>query len=115
MHSRKHLLRITLHLRGANGRVYVLNVRAGQSLMRAATANGVEEIAADCGGGLSCATCHVYVDEAWRLRLPPPGADEEAMLEMTAAERRPGSRLSCQIVLSAELDGLSVELPETQY
>jgi 2Fe-2S ferredoxin len=64
---------------------------------------------------MTCSTCHVYVDPAWAGRLPPPTADEAAMLEMTAAERRPTSRLSCQIVLDAALDGLTAELPPTQY
>jgi 2Fe-2S ferredoxin len=83
--------------------------------MRVATGAGIEAIAADCGGCLSCATCHVYVDEAWLARLPPMSDDESAMLEMTAAERRPHSRLSCEIVLDDSLDGLVVHLPETQY
>ena len=62
-------------------------MRSGQSLMRAATAHGVEEIAADCGVCLSCATCHVYVIEVWHARLPPPRPDETSMLEMTAADK----------------------------
>lgn len=92
-----------------------IDAPAGRSLMRAATDAGVEGIAADCGGVLSCATCHVYVDAAWSDRLAPPSADEEAMLELTSAERRPTSRLSCQIPLTATLDGLTVHLPPTQY
>jgi len=92
-----------------------LIVKDGRSLMRAAVDAGVDGIAADCGGCLSCATCHVYVADAWRGRLPPPSGDELSMLEMTAAERRPGSRLSCQITLNAALDGLVVTLPTTQY
>ncbi|MBK7278217.1 MAG: 2Fe-2S iron-sulfur cluster binding domain-containing protein [Betaproteobacteria bacterium] len=88
---------------------------AGRSLMRAAQAAGVAGIAADCGGVLSCATCHVVVAPDWALRLPPPEADEEAMLEMTAAPREATSRLSCQIVLGAELQGLVARLPDTQY
>lgn len=106
---------ITIHLRTHAGPGRDLRARTGQSLMRAAVHAGVDEIAADCGGCLTCATCHVYVDAAWFARLPPPGADEAAMLEMTAAERRPTSRLSCQIDLTPALDGLSVELPERQY
>jgi 2Fe-2S ferredoxin len=108
-------LNITIHLRTHAGRARALSTRTGQSLMRAATRDGVDEIAADCGGCLTCATCHVYVDAAWFDRLPPIGADEQAMLEMTAAERRANSRLSCQIELTPALDGLSVELPERQY
>lgn len=92
-----------------------LSAKDGISLMRAAVDAGVDGIAADCGGCLSCATCHVYVDDDWLVRLPPPSTDELAMLEMTAAERRPGSRLSCQITLETSLDGLVVTLPATQY
>ena len=87
----------------------------GQSLMRAATDAGLDGIKADCGGCLSCATCHVVVDPAWADRLPPPSSDEEAMLETTAAPRRPTSRLSCQIVLGEDLDGLVAGIPGTQY
>lgn len=83
--------------------------------MQAATHAGVDAIAADCGGSLICATCHVYVDAAWTDKLPAPSADELAMLEMTAAERTAHSRLSCQIVLTAQLDGLCIALPATQY
>jgi 2Fe-2S ferredoxin len=83
--------------------------------MRAADGAGVAEIAADCGGCLNCATCHVIVDAAWADRLPAPSADEQAMLEMTAEPRSPTSRLSCQIGLDDALDGLAVRLPATQY
>lgn len=92
-----------------------IQARAGQSLMRAATDAGVEAIVADCGGCLSCATCHVWVDPAWADRLPPVTPDEDSMLELTAAERRPTSRLSCEIPLTEALDGLVVHLPPTQY
>ncbi len=105
----------TVHLQAADGSNSLLAVREGQTLMRAAVAGGVEGIAADCGGTLSCATCHVYVDAEWWPRLPPPDADEAAMLEMTAAPREAGSRLACQIRVTAALDGLRVTLPPTQY
>ena len=106
---------IQVHLREADGRVYAIEGRDGQSLMRAALAAGVDGIAADCGGCLNCATCHVIVDADWLLRLPAPAADELAMLEMTAEPRESGSRLSCQIALDPALDGLSARLPVTQY
>jgi ferredoxin, 2Fe-2S len=106
---------VTAHLVDAAGRCHTVTAREGSSLMRAAVDAGVDGIAADCGGCLSCATCHVVVDPAWISRLPPAGDDELAMLEMTAAERQPGSRLSCQIVLVPALDGLVVRLPATQY
>jgi len=104
-----------VHLHAAKGERITLSAASGQSLMRAATDAGVAGIAADCGGTLTCATCHVYVAESWSGRLPAPGPDELAMLEMTAAPRRPHSRLSCQIELTDALDGLQVELPEAQY
>ncbi|MBI3367279.1 MAG: (2Fe-2S)-binding protein [Burkholderiales bacterium] len=87
----------------------------GISLMAAATGFGVAGIVAECGGQARCATCHVYVDPAWASRLPPALPDESAMLECTAAERRPTSRLSCQIRLVPGLQGLVVHLPERQY
>ena len=87
----------------------------GVSAMQAATGHGVTGIVAECGGQAICATCHVYVDAAWADRLAPPHADELAMLECTAAERRPGSRLSCQIMLGASLQGLVLHVPDRQY
>lgn len=105
----------TVHFRTPEGRVIDVPARAGRSLMRTAVDAGIDGIAADCGGCLTCATCHVIVDEAWSGRLPPPDEDERSMLEMTAAERQPTSRLSCQIVVDAALDGLTVTLPATQY
>jgi 2Fe-2S ferredoxin len=105
---------ITVHLHAADGGVRSVAFDTGQSLMRAATAAGIDEIVAMCGGCLSCATCHVVVDSAWQDRLPPVGDDEDAMLAMTAAERTSGSRLSCQIVLEPALDGLVVRLPAEQ-
>jgi ferredoxin, 2Fe-2S len=94
---------------------HTVEASAGQSLMRAALAAGIDGIAADCGGSLVCATCHVWVDAAWSDRLAPPTPQESAMLEFTAAPRRPDSRLSCQIPLDASLAGLEVQLPPTQY
>lgn len=106
---------VKVHLDTADGHRQAVAGSAGQSLMRAALAAGVAGIAADCGGVLSCATCHVIVASEWAGRLPAPTADEQAMLEMTAAPREPGSRLSCQIVLTPALDGLVARLPDTQY
>lgn len=105
----------TLHLVHADGRTVAIEGASGRSLMQAAVAAGIEAIVADCGGTLSCATCHVVLPEPWRGRVPPPSADEDAMLELTAAPRQPGSRLSCQIVVDAALDGLVVQLPDRQY
>lgn len=109
---------VTVQFLAADGnpyRVPQVQGKAGHSLMRSAVRAGVEGIAADCGGTLSCATCHVIVTPEWAARLPPPQADEVAMLEMTAQPAEPGSRLSCQITLQPALDGLVVRLPATQY
>jgi len=97
-----------------NGSEQQIDVPEGWSLMQAATSNGVDGIEAECGGSCACATCHCYVDEAWAERVPPAAENELAMLENAAAERRPTSRLSCQIKASADLDGIVVRLPESQ-
>ncbi len=84
--------------------------------MRGALYNGVEGIIGECGGGLSCATCHCYVDAAWTARVGGPSSPaERELLDGAAAEVRPESRLSCQIAMTAHLDGLVVRLPEKQY
>ena len=106
---------VTVYLDSADGSRQAVAGPVGGRLMRAAQGAGVEGIAGDCGGVLSCATCHVIVATEWAARLPPPDADELAMLEMTAAPREAGSRLSCQIVLAPELEGLVARLPDTQY
>lgn len=87
---------------------------AGVSVMQGAISRGVKGIVAECGGAAMCATCHVYVEEKWLAALPAMNAVEHEMLENTAAERRHNSRLSCQIKLGPELDGLTVGLPERQ-
>ena len=86
----------------------------GMTLMEAAVKNSVPGIAAECGGACSCATCHVYVEEAWREATGEPEAMEEDMLDF-AFDVRPSSRLSCQIKLTEELDGLTVRIPEKQF
>jgi ferredoxin, 2Fe-2S len=92
----------------------VLDVPVGTSIMRAAIMNSIDGIVAECGGEMMCATCHVYVEEAQLDRTPKMSEEEAAMLEFTASERRPNSRLSCQLTVTPELDGLVVYLPETQ-
>ena len=92
-----------------------LQVQPGQSLMQAAVDANLDGIQADCGGLLTCATCHVVVQGEWLSKLPPMGSDEDGMLAFTAQARTPGSRLSCQILLTEALDGLEVTLPEHQY
>ncbi len=91
-----------------------LDIAVGTSVMQAAVFNGVDGIVAECGGSCMCATCHVYVREDQLAMTPPIQPDEDAMLDGTASPRRPNSRLSCQLVVSAEMDGLVVHLPETQ-
>jgi len=82
--------------------------------MRGAIDHNLQGIEAECGGCLSCATCHVYVDERFLPLLEPASADELELLTGVAAERRPQSRLSCQIPMTAALDGLTVHMPERQ-
>lgn len=92
-----------------------LQCKTGQSLMQAAVAANVKGIEGECGGMMTCGTCHVYVHEPYASRLPPRSADEEAMLGFTASPRRANSRLSCQIALTEGLDGLTADLPPSQY
>lgn len=98
-----------------NGTQHKVEVPDGNSVMQGAVTNMVEGIVGECGGGLACATCHCYVDDAWIDRVGPPSEAEQQMLESAAAERKRGSRLSCQINVSDKLDGLVVRLPATQY
>jgi 2Fe-2S ferredoxin len=86
----------------------------GMTVMEAAVKNGVPGIEAECGGACACATCHVYVDEAWTERTGKPNDMEEDMLDF-AFDVRPTSRLSCQIKVKPELDGLVVTVPEKQF
>lgn len=97
-----------------DGSTRELSAPDGTSAMQAAIGAGLSGIVAECGGSAMCATCHVYVDEAWADRLPAPLANELEMLECTASERLPTSRLSCQIKMSAALDGIVLRLPPTQ-
>ena len=99
-----------------DGAATTVDVPAGENVMHGALYNGVDGIVGECGGGLACATCHCYVDAAWTDRAGGPSSqDESDMLESTAAEVRPESRLSCQIVVTDVLDGLIVHLPEKQF
>lgn len=98
-----------------DGPALELQCKPGQSLMQAAVDANVNGIEADCGGLMTCATCHVYVRAPFAQRLAPPSADELGILEFTAAPRQPNSRLSCQIVLTEALDGLEADLPASQH
>jgi 2Fe-2S ferredoxin len=86
---------------------------AGQSVMEVARRNGIEGIVGECGGSCACATCHVYIDEQWREAAGPPSPDEAEMLGFVF-DRRPESRLSCQVRLNPTLDGLIVRTPDRQ-
>jgi ferredoxin, 2Fe-2S len=96
----------------ADGREITLDVAEGTSLMEAATSRGVPGIIGECGGSMSCATCHVVVATDWAERAGAPSAFEEDMLDITEVGREPTSRLSCQIKMSAALDGIVVSVPE---
>jgi 2Fe-2S ferredoxin len=87
---------------------------AGDSVMITAVQHGIDGIVAECGGSLSCATCHVYVKDDWFAKTGPPSDDESEMLEGAMSEPGPTSRLSCQIELTPDLDGLIVEVPPEQ-
>ncbi len=96
------------------GKETTLDIAVGTSVMQAAVFNGIDGIVAECGGSCMCATCHVYVREDQLAMCPPREVDEDAMLEGTASPRLGNSRLSCQLVVSEQMDGLVVTLPETQ-
>jgi len=98
----------------ASGQSTTLDLAEGWSLMQGATSNGIDGIIGECGGSCACATCHCYVDDLLAKVLPPPSQGELDMLDNAAAERRPNSRLACQIKVSAAMNGAVVHLPKTQ-
>ena len=104
----------TIHYILKDGSTRSIDAKPGSSVMENAVRNNVRGIDAECGGSCSCATCHVYVDDAFVTLLPPADDMENDLLDGVAAERQPGSRLSCQITMTADLDGLTVRVPETQ-
>jgi 2Fe-2S ferredoxin len=97
----------------SNGQTRSVEAEEGATVMETALKNSIPGIEAECGGACACATCHVYVDEAWADRLPPAQPMEEDMLDF-AFDVRPNSRLSCQIRVTPEIDGLIVRTPERQ-
>jgi 2Fe-2S ferredoxin len=97
-----------------DGTAHTVDLKAGQTAMEGAVKNNVPGIDADCGGACACATCHVHVDADWYARVGKPNAMEQSMLDF-AEGVGPTSRLSCQITVTAELDGLVVRLPESQH
>ena len=98
-----------------NGSRTEVEVPVGTTVMLGAVKNRVDGIIAECGGNCMCATCHVYVDSKFLPLLEPANDTEDAMLDSTAADRLPNSRLSCQLKMTTALDGLLVVLPESQY
>ena len=96
-----------------DNKIHTIDVQNGLSVMEGAVQNDIPGIDADCGGGMACATCHVYVKEDWWDKLPTKEDGEEDMLDM-AYEPNKFSRLSCQIIVSDELDGLEVSIPSKQ-
>ena len=96
------------------GNSRTVDVPVGDTVMEGAVQNGVDGIVAECGGNCQCGTCHVYVEEKFLPLLDPIGEDQDAMLDTTASPRKSNSRLSCQIHVKPELDGLVVHTPSTQ-
>ena len=97
-----------------DGKSTTLDVPLGTSVMQAAVLHGLDGIVAECGGSCMCATCHVFVHEDQLAKLPEMELGEDAMLDGTASPRRPNSRLSCQLVMTPAMEGLVVDMPETQ-
>lgn len=97
-----------------SGNTHEEDVPVGNSVMQGAIDNMIDGIVAECGGACVCATCHVYVDDAWVAKTGTRSDDEDMMLD-AAADRQKNSRLSCQIKVTDDLDGLVVHLPESQY
>jgi ferredoxin, 2Fe-2S len=98
----------------ATGVEQAIDGTVGDSVMATAVRNGVAGIVGECGGNASCATCHVWVREEYRAAVGPAHDLEDDLLDLAVAERREGSRLSCQIELTDDLDGLTVDIPPEQ-
>ena len=96
-----------------DGKTHTIEVASGLSVMEGAVQNDIPGIDADCGGSMACATCHVYVEEKWLDKLPKAEDAEVDMIDM-AYEPKKNSRLSCQLIVSDELEGLTVTTPEKQ-
>lgn len=97
-----------------DGTVNRAEATEGQSVMQAAISNLIPGVFAECGGELSCATCHVFVDEKWAGKIPQISEEEASMLEVTSEEPSVNSRLCCQIRLDTSMDGLVVHIPKSQ-
>ena len=109
------MLKIVLFKNANDTSGTTIEAKVGQSLMKAAVGANIEGVAADCGGTLTCATCHVMVREPWLNQLPAMTDDEDGMLDFAACARQANSRLSCQINLTDAMDGMQIDLPASQY
>ncbi|KHK93175.1 2Fe-2S iron-sulfur cluster-binding protein [Novosphingobium malaysiense] len=96
-----------------DGERTTVDAQPGESMMKAAVSHGVAGIEAVCGGNCACGTCRIYVDDNWRAKLPSPGESESEMIDF-CGDPDPRVRLSCQIAVSEDLDGMEVTLPESQ-
>ncbi|MBS0979627.1 MULTISPECIES: 2Fe-2S iron-sulfur cluster-binding protein [Acetobacter] len=98
-----------------DGSVRKVDAKSGVSVMQLAIQANIRGIDAECGGACACATCHVYIDESYSDRLPDLTDEESEMLEGVAAERRPNSRLACQVMVDDSMDGMGIEVPDRQF
>lgn len=103
-----------IHYIQFNGKEHIVEAEVGKSLMEVATSNLVPGIIGDCGGACSCATCHGFIDPVWADKVAPRNETEEMMLD-GVMNTEPTSRLTCQITVTEELDGMVVRLPESQF
>jgi ferredoxin, 2Fe-2S len=98
----------------ATGERTEVEATTGESIMRIALNAGLDGLVAECGGCLSCATCHCYVEGGWAEKIPGPSEEEQVMVEC-AIDVRDNSRLSCQVVYTADMDGIEIGIPASQY
>lgn len=98
---------------GSDGATVEVDAKSGYSLMEVAVDNGIAGMVAECGGACACATCHTHIDDAWLNKLPAMSDMEDAMLD-SAMDRRPNSRLGCQIEVTDSLDGLKVTVADNE-
>ncbi|WP_382158320.1 2Fe-2S iron-sulfur cluster-binding protein [Hydrogenophaga sp. ANAO-22] len=106
---------ISIRFLNADGTVQAIQTEPGQSLMKAAVDANIQGIEADCGGSLTCATCHVMIGAPWAAMLSAPVPDEIDMLDFASSPVETDSRLSCQVKLTPEMDGMEVRLPASQH
>ncbi len=97
-----------------DGETKEVHAEVGTSIMQAAVDNGIDGILGECGGCCSCATCHCYIDPRWVAKVSPAESTETDMLDCVL-EPKETSRLSCQVILTEEMDGIIVDMPESQY